>query len=428
VHCGDARQSIDAGREPGSETAETIRLGFHLAGCPACRAYRDRRNGAHDRLMADLILVETADMPAPAAAGAGRPAAEPRPPHRLRHGIYALAVLALLLIGLVAAHAVMSLLTIRHNVQAMIVPTSINLTATPIPTRPVQAAAWRSPTASTPPAPPTPTTVAATPFALPTATPIPPDPGDAITVLLIGSDQRLYDTGPARADALMLARIDPDQPRVALLSLTRDMMVDIPGYGYARVNAANVYGGPELTRQAVSRLVGLPVDHYVAINFAGFIEVVDALGGVVVSVEKDIFQPGWDLYFPAGPNQMDGLTALRYSRIRMPDSDYERVKRQQAVLLALANRVREQNPLAGLDSVARMTSALRDDIQTDMPEERMLALAWALRDFPPAQVERYAIEEYMVSTNVLPGDHYAQVADEAFMTELRHLLIHGNNK
>jgi LCP family protein required for cell wall assembly len=226
----------------------------------------------------------------------------------------------------------------------------------------------------------------------------------------------------------MLARIDPDQPRIALLSLTRDMMVDVPGYGYARVNAANVYGGPELTRQAVSRLVGVPVDHYIEVNFAGFIEVVDTIGGVVVPVEKDIFQPGWNMYFPAGPNQMDGLTALRYSRIRMPDSDYERVKRQQAVLLAIANQVREQHPLAGLDSVARITSALRDDIQTDMPEERMLALAWAFRNFPLDHVERYAVEGSMVSTNVLPGDRYAQVPNEEHMAQLRHLLIHGNSK
>ncbi len=423
MKCGDARQFIDAGHEPGSETPETIRLGFHLAACPACRAYRDRQSGARERLLAELLLAATADMPAPATASP--PAAKQRRPQGLRRGIYALAVLAVLLIGLVSTRAIMSLLTIRQNVQAMIVPTSTASPPTATSSQPVQAAAWMPATASTTPAPPTPTTVAATPFALPTATPIPPDPGDAITVLLIGSDQRLYDTGPARADALMLAHIDPDQPRIALLSLTRDMMVDIPGYGYARVNAANVYGGPELTRQAVSRLVGLPVDHYVAINFAGFIEVVDTIGGVVVPVEKDIFQPGWDLFFPAGPNQMDGLTALRYSRIRMPDSDYERVKRQQAVLLAIANRVREQNPLAGLDSVARISSALRDDIQTDMTEERMLALGWALRDFPLEQVERYSVEGHMVATNVLPGDRYAQVPNEAFMAELRHLLIHG---
>src|SRR5215217_7211458 len=98
------------------------------------------------------------------------------------------------------------------------------------------------------------------------------------------------------ADAIVVLRIDPARQRVAMLSLPRDLIVDIPGYGRARINAASVYGelypelggGVELERKTVSNLLGITIDHVVHVDFNGFIGAIDAIGGIDVDVEKEL--------------------------------------------------------------------------------------------------------------------------------------------
>lgn len=420
MDCHEARQLLDRGALPGTRTAEHALLGFHLARCPACRHHRERLDGSSVHLLAHL-LTDT-----PWAQPAQRPAARTPTP------VYRVAVVTVLVLLVVASgwlaiwlgRTTLAALSIRNNIQAMIVTQVPSTQPSPVESVP----------ALYPSTVLTPATATSQPLATPALTPTPslpptptlaptPDAGAAITVLLIGNDQRLDEVGPARADSIMLARIDPARQRVALLSLTRDLMVEIPGHGYARINSANVYGGPELMQQTVSHVLQIPIDYFVAINFAGFIEAVDALGGVTVQVDKEIYQPGWELHFLPGPVHMDGLTALRYSRIRMPDSDYERVKRQQSVLLAIVARVREQHPIESLESLAALTEAVRGYVQTNMPEERILALAWALRDFSLDSVERYSLEGSMVSTGVIPGDYYAQVPNPGVIESLRHRFL-----
>jgi len=255
---------------------------------------------------------------------------------------------------------------------------------------------------------------------------------------MLGSDERPGETDPARTDAIIIARIDPHSGRVALLSLPRDLWVEIPGYGQARINAANVWGiiynAPEggigLAQKTVSNLLGIPIDYTIHVNFQGFIGAIDAIGGVTVDVPKELYDdqfPTMDYgytvaHFLPGSQQMDGATALMYSRIRHPDSDFARMRRQQAVMVAAMTRIREQNPLQSLKSLEDMTSALRAYVQTDLPEDRMIGLAWALRNFTSDHVERYLLDEDNVSFGI-GDDRWAEVADPNVIEALAHKLI-----
>jgi LCP family protein required for cell wall assembly len=223
----------------------------------------------------------------------------------------------------------------------------------------------------------------------------------------------------------MLARIDPQRGRVALLSFPRDLVVDFPGYGSGRINAAYVWGeqynapggGLGLARDTVSSLTGVPIDYAVLVDFQGFIGLIDSIGGVTVGVPKELYDarfPTMDYgytvaHFLAGRQQMDGATALTYSRVRHPDSDFERIKRQQAVLIAIGARLRERGDLQNLLAADQITAALRSYVQMDIPQKRVLGLVWALRGLNPARVERYTVDENMVTFG-LGDDQYAELA------------------
>jgi len=249
--------------------------------------------------------------------------------------------------------------------------------------------------------------------------------GGPVNVLLLGIDRRPGEGGPARMDAIIIARLDPQQRRVALLSLPRDLMVSIPGFGQARINAASVYGelypqlggGAVSARNTVSQLLGIPIDYVVHIDFQGFIKAVDAVGGVTIDVPTELYDsqyPTMDygyttVHFLPGPQHMDGETALKYARVRHMDSDFERIKRQQQVILGAVAQLRGQNALEQLNSVASISNALRGYLTFDIPEERLASLIWSFRDITPEQVERYSLGGSQVWIGV-PGDPYAVFA------------------
>jgi LCP family protein required for cell wall assembly len=454
MNCPAARHLLDLGVRPRSSPPERAALGFHLVGCADCRAYRANLD---DQLLSSLLAADET-MPLSVATVPIEPAtartAASRPwrvslSQALWYGSLGLLAAFLLAVVIVVVGAALSIFNIHRNVQAMIVPTvdaqlghpagAAAVHAAPAATVPIEPTLALAPTQL----PPTATRAQPSATSIPTqppATPTPPAPpaGDPITVLLLGSDERPGETDPARTDAIIIARIDPRSGRVALASLPRDLWVDIPGYGQARINAANVWGiiynypegGLGLARKTVSNLLGIPIDYTIHINFQGFMGAIDALGGVTVDVPKELYDdefPTMDYgytvaHFLPGPQQMDGATALTYSRIRHPDSDFERMRRQQAVVVATLARIREQNPMQSLMSVEDVTAALRAYVQTDLPEDRMIGLAWALRDFTPDRVERYLLDENSVSFGI-GDDRWAEVADPSAVEALAHKLI-----
>lgn len=212
------------------------------------------------------------------------------------------------------------------------------------------------------------------------------------TVLVLGTDEAKHRSGPFRSDAIMLVRTDPDEHRIALLSIPRDLRVEIPGHGLDKINASFAYGGPTLAVTTVKRLTGVPINHVVVMNFADFQDVIDTLGGVTIDVPGKILSNKFDCPRPTqakcarwkgwrfrkGTQEMDGHRALIYARIRENqlnpgESDITRGQRQQQVLEAVADEV------VGFRTFLRMPFIGDDLVQpltTDLTANQFLELGW----------------------------------------------------
>lgn len=167
------------------------------------------------------------------------------------------------------------------------------------------------------------------------------DPGKPQTILLLGSDKRPDDatdggagTG-ARSDTVILVRLDPGNQATALMSLPRDLKVEIPGYGVDKLNAAYSAGGPKLTLRTVKRLTGLSINHVINVDFHGFQKAIDAIDCIYTDVDRRYYNDTAEFAYiniPAGYQQMCGDKALQYARFRHEDSDLVRGIRQQDLL------------------------------------------------------------------------------------------------
>lgn len=161
--------------------------------------------------------------------------------------------------------------------------------------------------------------------------------GDALNILLLGSDSRetvdsLDDAAGNRADTIVVMNIPADGSSVTAMSIMRDNWVTIPGHGEAKINAAMAFGGVPLMVQTVEEFIGTRIDHVALVDFEGFQGLTDALGGVTVD-NSVAFSTGKFTY-EAGPITLNGKEALSYVRERysFPDGDYQRVRNQQAYL------------------------------------------------------------------------------------------------
>ncbi|MGX7418705.1 LCP family protein [Carnobacterium gallinarum] len=172
-----------------------------------------------------------------------------------------------------------------------------------------------------------------------------------VNILLIGSDSRGDDQG--RSDSLMIAHYDSKSKKPKLISLMRDMYVDIPGYGKNKINAAYSYGGAELLRQTISQNFNINIEYYAIVDFTSFPKIVDTLlpDGVEINAEKDMSEY-IDQPITAGPQKMNGETLLQYARFRHDaESDFGRVRRQQQVLNALSDQGAQLTKITKLPSV-----------------------------------------------------------------------------
>jgi LCP family protein required for cell wall assembly len=178
--------------------------------------------------------------------------------------------------------------------------------------------------------------------------------GEPENILILGSDKRASepeDTG--RSDTTILLRLDPDQSTISLISIPRDLKVDIPGVGTAKFNEAYAVGGPKLTLQVVKELTGLPINHVVNVDYLGFVRAVDAIGCVYVDVDRRYYHsnaglPPSEQYseinIKPGYQMLCGKKALQYVRYRHTDTDLVRSARQQDFL----SDARERVPIADL--------------------------------------------------------------------------------
>jgi polyisoprenyl-teichoic acid--peptidoglycan teichoic acid transferase len=216
---------------------------------------------------------------------------------------------------------------------------------------------------------------------------------DPTTMLLIGTDGgRAPGRGDAnRSDSLMLIHLDPGTHRISYLSIPRDLQVEVPGVGTSKINAANQIGGPALTLATVKTLTGLPIDHVAVVDFDGFRELIDAIGGIEVDVPNRILSNRFDCpYKPArcrdwegwrfekGTQHMDGQRALVYSRIRTnqldpSDTDISRGTRQQAVANAVGDEIASVGTFLRLPF---MGDELAAPLATDLSAWELMQLGW----------------------------------------------------
>jgi LCP family protein required for cell wall assembly len=213
------------------------------------------------------------------------------------------------------------------------------------------------------------------------------------TILVMGTDggRAAGREDAARSDSLLLLRTDPKRNRLSYLSIPRDLRVEVPGHGTQKINAASQLGGAALAIETVRNLTGIPLDHVVVVDFDGFKELIDAIGGIEVNVPKPILSNRFDCpYKPArcgewegwrfakGPQHMDGRRALVYSRIRTnrldpSDTDISRTTRQQAVAEAVGDEIASVGTFLRLPFIG---DSLAAPLSTDLSAGELARLGW----------------------------------------------------
>jgi len=204
--------------------------------------------------------------------------------------------------------------------------------------------------------------------------------------LVMGTD-RVPGAGDWRTDSLMVVGLDRTNGRAAILSIPRDFYVNIPGYGWGRINQADYLGelrggnqGPELLAGVIEHYLGIPIDHWIRIHMDGFIPVVNALGGIDITLDTPFFDM-WvsadgsrrtEMYLPAGVNHLDGQQAYLFSRLRYVGSDIGRASRQRAVIWALREKLLSGDTLTRLPE---LYAAFQQYVSTDLTIVDMLLLA-----------------------------------------------------
>jgi LCP family protein required for cell wall assembly len=197
---------------------------------------------------------------------------------------------------------------------------------------------------------------------------------EPFSVLLLGVDTgALGRTEQGRSDTMIIVAINPGQKRTLMMSIERDIKVDIIGYGSKnKMNAAYAFGGVGMAMDTIESYVGIPIDHFVTVNMGGLQTLVDAVGGI--EVENDLNFTYEGTHFPVGTLQLNGETALKFSRMRYtdPNGDYGRQMRQQKVIQGVINKALSINGVAGYQGIL---DAMGGSMKTDLSFDDMMTLA-----------------------------------------------------
>jgi LCP family protein required for cell wall assembly len=247
-------------------------------------------------------------------------------------------------------------------------------------------------------------------------------PADVVNVLLVGVDLRVEGT-PWRTDTLIIVSIDRWNRTVSLLSIPRDLWVYIPDFGYSRINTADFWGstrkleggGIATLERTIEYNLGIPVHRYARVDFKGFTQIVDTLGGLDLTVDCPIKDPltGWKI--DAGPQHMDGETALRYARSRYSTSDFDRARRQQQVLQAIFDKALS---LGLITQLPHLWTTLTDAVKTDLSLVEMLTLAYFGTRVQPQNIRSQVIGWPVVRSWTSPHGEAVLLLDQVKFTEM----------
>jgi LCP family protein required for cell wall assembly len=281
--------------------------------------------------------------------------------------------------------------------------------------------------------------------------------GRDLTFLVVGSDSRegiedLTFFGPAggeRGDVIMLVRLDAASGEARILSVPRDLWVEIPGHGEDKINAAFAYGGPSLMVQTIRENLGIDVNHYVEVDFVGFIEMVNELGGIEMTFAHPARDLKSGLNVGAGPQILDGEQALAYARSRSYEehqgerwvsidaSDLGRANRQQQVVRAILSKLKSPASIAEAGEIA---GSMAENMTVDgrLAASSIGSLAWDFRGVLTGGIEGQTLPVYgdtVRGASVVRADEpEASATIEGFLTgimtidqgPLRVQVLNGN--
>jgi polyisoprenyl-teichoic acid--peptidoglycan teichoic acid transferase len=237
-------------------------------------------------------------------------------------------------------------------------------------------------------------------------TPVPWTGAERVTILLMGLDYRDWVSGVGfpRTDTMLLVTVDPITRQAGLMSIPRDLWVEIPGFPHQRINTAYPSGennrvpggGPGLAMRTVEDLLGVPIQYYAIVEFSAFERMIDEIGGIDVLVTERIkISPigRTSIWLDPEGTHLDGAEALAYARVRKgAGDDFGRAERQQQVALAVIDRVLGFNMIPTLVTRApALYAELQSGIQTNMTLDQMIAFGWLAVQIPKSDIHRGVI-------------------------------------
>lgn len=281
--------------------------------------------------------------------------------------------------------------------------------------------------------------------------------GDTLTFLVVGSDsrERLDDlaffgrSAGERGDVIMLVHLDQATGEARMLSIPRDLWVDIPGNGEGKINAAYSYGGPSLTVKTIRENLGIEVNHYVEVDFVGFIEMVDELGGIEMTFPYPARDAKSGLNVEAGNQTLDGEQALAFARSRKYEeyqndswvsvdaSDLGRTHRQQEVVRAILTELRTP---ASIVEAGQIAGSLAEHMTVDaaLASASVASLAWDFRGLVTGSIDGQTLPVFGDTVNgasvVMAAEPEASATIDGFLSgvetvdsaPLRVQVLNGN--
>ncbi|QGN35034.1 LCP family protein [Microlunatus sp. Gsoil 973] len=247
-----------------------------------------------------------------------------------------------------------------------------------------------------------------------------PDKGRPVNIMLLGSDSRDQNSGDGRSDTIMLLHLAANREDAYLISFPRDMWVEVPGRGKNKINAAYSYGGTKLLAATVNKLTGITVDHAAVVDFAGFADLTDSVGGVTITNNQAFSSHGYD--YPKGRITLSGKKALWFVRERhaLPDGDFGRAANQRKVVKALAAKLAKPQTLADPTKLSRVVSNLAKYVTVDkgLNDRTILGLARSMKVAASALVTLQA----PVSGTAMIDGQSVDIVDAKLMRKLAEAL------
>ena len=198
-------------------------------------------------------------------------------------------------------------------------------------------------------------------------------------IVVMGCDIRKDDVG--RSDTLFVVMLDKNNKQASLLSIPRDTRVKIKDRGWDKINAAFAYGGQDLTRSTVQDFLGIRLHNYVVVDFQGFKDLVDVIGGVDINVEKRMYYydpyADFEIDLRPGLQHMDGKTAMQYVRYRDEEGDIGRIRRQQKFIMALYKQIASKNIIAKMPGLSKQIMSM---VKSDLSLKEMVELGKVMHD------------------------------------------------